>query len=259
MANIPQWKRVLARCIPNVKLSTRVPFGGKVHFFARVHKGLLIRNVMDFPHEACIFRLYATSLDVDAIVYDVGANIGLHTVALALRLPRGRVVAFEPDPDNLALLGENIALNNVAERVLVVPKAVSDVTGETRFWRDTLSSATGTIAPRNGNSWYHEATGAPPDVVPVQATTLDDFVAAHPELVPHLIKIDVEGAETQAVEGMRALAKAHGPAVVVDGTPVACARLLSEWGYCLRDLLTGKEIEDIGTELTFTVLAEKTK
>jgi len=61
-------------------------------------------------------------------VVDVGANIGCFTL-LAARLvgPKGRVVAFEPDPNNLTRLQRNIALNQL-KNVTVLPNAVGDRT-----------------------------------------------------------------------------------------------------------------------------------
>ena len=61
-------------------------------------------------------------------VVDVGANIGCFTV-LAARLvgPEGRVVAFEPDPNNLTRLQRNIALNRL-KNVTVLPNAIGDRT-----------------------------------------------------------------------------------------------------------------------------------
>ena len=63
----------------------------------------------------------------DGDFVDVGAHVGLYTVAAALHGP-GRVLAFEPNPSAREQLGENLALNDCAN-VLVVPKAVGDAPG----------------------------------------------------------------------------------------------------------------------------------
>jgi len=248
-------RRLLFACIPNVKLSTPVPFGGKIRYRARTHKGFLLRRVTDYPNERGIFRHYEEIVGPDAVVFDVGANIGLHAVPLALRATRGRVVAFEPDADNLRLLRENLDKNGVSARVQIVPKAVSDRVGTVRFWRDTVSSATGTIAPKAGNSGSHRRVGRAPVEVMVEATTIDAFAAENPGLVPTLVKIDVEGAETSVVEGMRQTALAHHPDIIIDGTPRACVALLLEWGYRLVEVQTRSPVLDAQGQIPSTIYA----
>ncbi|MEJ7636566.1 MAG: FkbM family methyltransferase, partial [Singulisphaera sp.] len=58
-------------------------------------------------------RLLTRLLDPDAVFVDVGANVGVYTLALARHLGRGagRVIAFEPHPTNFRRLQEHIALN----------------------------------------------------------------------------------------------------------------------------------------------------
>jgi hypothetical protein len=60
------------------------------------------------------------------VVIDVGANIGFFTVLASLLVgPAGRVVAFEPEADNLARLRANLA-HNVCKNVTVIEKAVTN-------------------------------------------------------------------------------------------------------------------------------------
>ena len=250
-------KRALVACIPDVMMTTPVPFGGRIRFRARVHKGFLVRRVTDYPNERGIFRCYDEVLSPESIVFDVGANIGLHSVPLALRATRGQVVAFEPDADNVQLLRENLAQNGVSRRVRVEAKAVSDRAGKVEFWRDVVTSATGTIAPSSGNSWFHQHTGRRPLKVEVEATTIDAFVAAHPELAPSLVKIDVEGAEARVLDGMEVTARTHRPDIIIDGTPRRCAERLLEWGYRLTEVRTRTPVLDVRDDLPSTIFATR--
>jgi FkbM family methyltransferase len=65
------------------------------------------------------------------VFVDVGAYVGFYTVFAARH--GWRVIAFEPNPINTALLRYNIALHGVGDRVVIVGKAVGDVHGYARF------------------------------------------------------------------------------------------------------------------------------
>jgi FkbM family methyltransferase len=60
---------------------------------------------------------------------DIGANIGNVTIEMLSRVPRATAVAFEPDPVNLRLLRQNLAANQMADRAIVLPVALSDSDG----------------------------------------------------------------------------------------------------------------------------------
>jgi FkbM family methyltransferase len=124
-------------------------------------------------------------------VLDVGANIGYHAV-LASRLvgPQGRVLAFEPEPGNLALLRKNLAANGCAN-VEVFPCAVGAAAGTIELH---LSAA---------NMGSHSTAYAPDAAgrtVTVPLVRLDD--AVKPGLEPDVVKMDIEGGEAAALDGM---------------------------------------------------------
>jgi FkbM family methyltransferase len=62
-------------------------------------------------------------------VIEIGANIGSHTVQLLTHYGAERVTAIEPNPDNCALLRQNVLANGVHDRVTLLPVAVSDNDG----------------------------------------------------------------------------------------------------------------------------------
>jgi hypothetical protein len=76
-----------------------------------------------------VSKLFSMSEPV-RVAYDVGAHVGYMTLALAESLKqRGMVFAFEPIPHNLALIEKLIYLNNLRDRIRIVPFALGGVIG----------------------------------------------------------------------------------------------------------------------------------
>ncbi|HEY1427670.1 MAG TPA: FkbM family methyltransferase [Caulobacteraceae bacterium] len=139
-------------------------------------------------------KLLAERLRPGDFALDVGANRGAVALVMAACVGRsGRVVAFEPDPVERAVLLRNTELNPRIE-VTVETFAVSDHAGEAEFFSDGSNSSlqrTATSRP--------DAAGA----VKVQMVTLDDYVGESSP--PAWVKIDIEGAEIAALRGARRL------------------------------------------------------
>lgn len=163
---------------------------------------------------------------------DVGANIGLHTVVLARAVgPEGRVVAFEPDPDNLALLRRNIELNELSN-VVVVPKAMSNVRGMVRIFESPKNRGAISLSPQNV-----EGSGSSLESVEVEAGTIDvelrDF-----KLPISVVKIDVEGAEPLVLSGMQeVMERNRSMAIVFEFLP----RFVQSFGVEPVEFLRGLE------------------
>lgn len=148
------------------------------------------------------------------VVYDVGANIGFISLALARAVgTNGRVYAFEPLPANLDRLTQNIALNACQDIIHPIPYAVSDCAGPQEFYVHN-QHAMGRLAGSSGRDTTYICRAA------VSALTLDDFVYRANHQAPDLIKIDIEGGATKAIPGMVKvlsefrpiiLAELHGP------------------------------------------------
>jgi FkbM family methyltransferase len=128
------------------------------------------------------------------IFFDIGANIGRYSVMFRHLDPAITCIAVEPDPSNLRLLRLSSEATN---GIVVVAAAVSNKIGNSEFFRDTLSGATGTL--ERGVTFcekHYSHTGKP---VPVATVTLESLVEAHGP--PGIIKIDVEGHEESILEG----------------------------------------------------------
>lgn len=69
---------------------------------------------------------FATMQGLSGWAIDVGAHIGIVSVALALDNPDLRIVAVEALPENAAMLRRNVLLNGLSERVFIEEAAASD-------------------------------------------------------------------------------------------------------------------------------------
>lgn len=148
----------------------------------------------------------------DSVCMDVGANLGLFTLPLAVMVPRGRIYAFEPSPASYAYLEENLAENDVTN-VDAYCSAVSDATGVIQLSHIPYFTA-GSFA-RSEESPSPGAIGRS-ELLEVPAITLDDFSRDHALSRLDLVKIDVEGGELAVLRGARKTLAHHQPIVILE-------------------------------------------
>jgi FkbM family methyltransferase len=148
-------------------------------------------------------------------VLDVGAHIGYFSLlASTLTGPSGRVYAFEPEPRNRALLEKNVASNSRAN-VVVVPKAVSDSAGTARLQLH---------AQNTGAHSLFSAPGTAAGSVEIETVALGAWMKEN-NVEPSLIKLDLEGGEWRALEGMSDFVARKRPlALVLEYIPAAITR-----------------------------------
>jgi FkbM family methyltransferase len=141
-------------------------------------------------------------------VYDAGANVGFTAVLAAHRVaPEGRVVCFEPLPANAGQIRHNAALNGFA-CVEVRQVALGRQDGDAEF---LLSES-----PTWGRLAQAGAAPRQSGAIRVAVRSLDSLAAEGDLPAPALIKMDVEGAEADALAGGRNLLAAARPVLVVE-------------------------------------------
>lgn len=148
------------------------------------------------PHVTEVFKRIVRP---ETIVVDVGANIGWYTL-LGSRLagPRGLVVAFEPEPTSFDLLRRSMEANQFTN-IRLHNACVSDIVG-------TKQLSLYDDRTEDFNQGRHSIVqfGRSKASISVASTTLDTALPQVPKR-PHVIKIDVEGAEPLVLIGMARL------------------------------------------------------
>jgi FkbM family methyltransferase len=134
------------------------------------------------------FRDLAEAVRPGAVVYDIGANVGIYSLlASSLAGAAGAVYAFEPLERNLRYLRRHVVLNDL-QNCAVMEMAVSNQEGTLSFSTVGFDASMARLSPDGEIS--------------VQSTTVDNCVYGERRLrPPNVIKIDVEGAELEVLEG----------------------------------------------------------
>jgi len=128
---------------------------------------------------------------------DIGASTGFYTCLLASLVgPKGYVYAFEPRPSSSELLEKNVAENHYGDIVEVNKSACSNESGVLTGYHVSGMYVTG------------EVPGA--EKVTMKAVRVDDVITDKVDF----IKIDIEGHEPAAIQGMQSLIRNSRPVIL---------------------------------------------
>lgn len=185
-----------------------------------------LERFYDLPTQLLLQKI----LRAGDLFVDVGANEGMITL-LAARLvgPRGRVLAFEPNPVPRAILERNLVCNGIGN-VAVRAAGLGDSAAEMSLFVPSINTGEGSFtAPGEGQD------GAQ---VTCSVHVGDEVIG---DLPPRLIKVDVEGFEARVLNGLERTLTSARPVLVLelvdrhlkrDGqSPAQVAAWLSARGY----------------------------
>ncbi len=164
--------------------------------------------------EASLFRDIIHPNDT---IFDVGANIGTHTLAFArFTGPSGVVMAFEPQRLAYYMLCSNISLNNLTN-VYCLQNAVSDESGRINVPELDYRKSNNFGGLALDQEYENAASTS------VKVIKLDDYLS-----LPNIkfIKVDVEGMERQVLLGSKKLIEKHRPILYVENDRKEKASLL---------------------------------
>jgi len=136
--------------------------------------------------------LFRDSIKSDSCVVDIGGNIGYYSVVAGKKIGEmGKLFVYEPEEVNLSFLRKNLRENNIS--AVVENIALSDRSGTQTFFLTKHNKGTHSLVNNRGVK----------ESVVVKTDTLDSSLAKHGSPKVNIIKMDIEGAEVLALDGMK--------------------------------------------------------
>lgn len=182
-------------------------------------------------HERAVVEVLLLTIQPGWMVFEIGAHVGYFALLLAKLVgPQGRVIAFEPFPENFGTLEENIRLNGCVN-VVLEHSAVAATSGMATLRSNDSNRLTSTASLVHGQP-----------VSEVKVVSLDDYAEGQRERID-FVMMDVEGAEADVLNGMRSMLRRDLPVLLIElhgfdlsGHSHPALRELREMNYSFRFL-----------------------
>lgn len=195
-------------------------------------------------YESEVFEALDAHLSKEGVLWDIGANMGLHAVTAKLKRPLATVVAFEPVQLLRARIESNAALNKV--EISIWHEALSDVSGRRNLYiPEGNPSGLASLKTPHADKW---------SAVPIECRRADELIRSGTCPAPTVVKLDVEGAEQEVLEGfgscllepsLRAVVFEGAPGLENRGKTDAVANILREAGFTLHQLNRNEPTEHL--------------
>lgn len=159
----------------------------------------------------CITK-YLSKIQNHKCFVDIGANIGMVSLAILNRVDNVTVYSFEPGPHQLNLLKKNIAKNKLKDKVKIYSEALCNKQGESSFSVHSHEDV-------SGDGFIDTNRAGKTEIIKVKTDTFDNWWKNQgmPEI--DFIKIDTEGAEYLILQGMAEFLKNYSPAMLIEIHP----------------------------------------
>lgn len=175
-----------------------------------------ISKIKDYPFFSSFFMILDeifnenvyecfTHLKEGDIVIDIGAHIGLFTVKAAKIVGNnGKVIAIEPEPENLEILKKNMELNNL-KNVVVVNKGIWSSKKHLKMLKGQYNRS---------HSFIDDHPEKTSEELILQVDSLDNILMELDIKAVDFVKMDIEGSEIEALNGMEEIFK-FGPGMAI--------------------------------------------
>ena len=202
-------------------------------------------------YEPGILRAYSSVIRSGDVVFDIGANIGAHTLHFARLVgPAGRVFAFEPTDYATAKMRLNLEIN---------PELARRVDFQQRFLVADNAEALPAVVParwpvaNDHDDLDADHLGKPEKLAHAMALTADDFCEAENLSRLDFVKIDVDGYEYPVLRGFRRSLKRFRPPILIELAPILYkdarasefddyVRFIADLGYSFTAARTGRPL-----------------
>jgi len=152
-------------------------------------------------------------------IYDIDPHIGLFTLRASKKALNSKIIAIEPNPINFKFLVANIDINGIEDRVSALNVAIGKRKEKAILFLSKISRGDGSV-----KRWHNsgDAGSLIVDVMPLDNVLLE-------ERVYDLIKIDVEGAESEVLKGLENQYKKVNRLIVEIHTTIVNVTEIREW------------------------------
>ena len=140
-----------------------------------------------------------------SIFWDIGANVGLYSIYAASKRKRIKVFSFEPSSSNLRTLSRNISINNLQNKINIVPFALSKNKNKFLLLKESSFNEGGALNSFGVNYNFSGKKFFSKNSYNTFGTSLDNLIKLKILKVPNYIKIDVDGIEDLILAGAKNL------------------------------------------------------
>ena len=178
-------------------------------------------------YEAGLLEELQPYIKKNAVILDIGANIGNHSVYWAVRSNAKKIYSFEPIKDTFKILKKNVEINNLINKIKIFNIGLSNkkINGSISFFDFTNIGGTHVKQDSNGNLLLDKL-----DNIKIEEDTVD------------FVKIDVEGHELEVLQGARETLLKYKPTIFVESFPdkkPKVHKFLTNLGYHLEKSFEG--------------------
>ena len=177
--------------------------------------------IIEGYYESEVLDALIKELPRGGVVWDVGANFGLHAITLKVLRPDARIICFEPSPDQAARIIKHSRVNDAAVDVFCL--GLRDTPGfDTLHLFHSGNPGRSTFHPQD-NETYEGTLRCPVE-------TGDNLIADGVVPLPDVIKMDIEGGEAAAIVGLTTTLS-HGATSLIFEGKSELAQAVIELGY----------------------------
>jgi len=179
-------------------------------------------------HEPLGTELYLQQLSPGNHVLDIGSNIGYWLLMAEQAIGEsGRILGFEPAAGVYSILQGNIARSGY-KNIHVLPCAVGATNGTAQFYQSEVP---------NWGSLIQQDSLKQTRTIDVEVRKLEDILTEFPDFHPHVLRMDLEGAELMVLKSGREMLARYKPCLFVEFHPAVVGwPAIREALFWLRDL-----------------------
>jgi FkbM family methyltransferase len=186
-------RRLRDRLIASFPIELRSAGGIKLRLYNRSEIRLYNRIFVEGIYPAREFKHVLEAI-ANPVIFDVGANNGQFCAFALDHWPQAQIHAFEPQPALVRRIREMAALNQIENRIVINETAISNTCGQQTLYENNNPVSASLLQDKAAKRAVRRQISVP-------VTTLDEYSKRGGIEKIDVLKLDIEGAEIQALQG----------------------------------------------------------